>query len=120
MRLLTDKPVPKDGWSSRMSHAGLIGVLDVGGILVIVTQRRLVTENIDLFEHLGFDVRTMEAIVFKGITLHVRQALAGKISVFLPVDGVGVTHPDVTRLGPYQRLIRPCWPFDPQMVFPKP
>jgi microcystin degradation protein MlrC len=120
VRQLTDKPVPKDGWSSRMSYAGLIGVLDVGGILVIVTQRRLVTENIDLFEHLGFDVRTMQAIVFKGITLHVRQALEGKISVFLPVDGVGVTHPDVTGLGPYQRLIRPCWPFDPHLAFPKP
>ncbi len=120
VRLLTDQPVPKDGWSSRMSHAGLIGVLDVGGILVIVTQRRLVTENIDLFEHLGFDVMSMQAVVFKGLTLHVRQALDGKISVFLPVDGVGVTHPDVTRLGPYQRLTRPCWPFDPQMTFAKP
>lgn len=117
VRLLTDLPVPKDGWSSRMSHAGLIGVLDIGGILVIVTQRRLVSENIDLFDHLGFDVRVMQAVVFKGLTLHVRQALKGKISVFLPVDGLGVTHPDVTRLGPYQRLIRPCWPFDPQTTF---
>lgn len=104
--------VPKDNWSGRVSDAGLVGVLDAGGILVVVTQRRLVTENIDIFGHFGFDVRAMQAVLFKGLTLHIRQALAGRIATFLPVDGVGVTHPDVTRLGTFRRLIRPCWPFE--------
>ena len=109
---LSRDPVPRDNWSGRVADAGLVGVLDAGGILVVVTQRRLVTENIDIFAHFGFDVRAMQAVLFKGLTLHIRQALAGRMTTFLPVDGVGVTHPDVTRLGTFVRLKRPCWPFE--------
>lgn len=109
---LSRSPVPKDAWSGRVSDAGLVGVLDAGGILVVVTERRLVTENIDIFAHLGFDVTAMQAVLFKGLTLHIRQALAGRIATFLPIDGVGVTHPDVTSLGTFRRLKRPCWPFE--------
>jgi len=109
---ISHDPVPKDNWSGRVSDAGLVGVLDAGGILVVITQRRLVSENIDIFAHLGFDVMSMQAVLFKGLTLHVRQALAGKIETFLSIDGFGVTHPDVTRLGGFRRLKRPCWPFE--------
>jgi len=87
-------------------------VLEVGGVQVVVTERRMVTENIDIFEALGLDVRHMQAVGFKGLGLHVRQALAGKIERFIPVDAVGVTHPDVRKLGRFRRLRRPCWPFD--------
>ncbi|MBT6203510.1 MAG: M81 family metallopeptidase [Rhodospirillaceae bacterium] len=112
--------IPTDPWSGRKVDIGIVAVLDVGGIAVIVTERKFVSENIDLFEILGFDVRVMQAICFKGLTLHVRQALAGKIETFLPIDGIGITHPDVTRLGPYCRLKRPCWPFDdiPKTAWP--
>ena len=87
-------------------------MLDVGGVLVVVTERRVVSENIDIFAVLGFDVRALQVVAFKGLGLHIRQALAGKIERFIPVDGVGVTHPDVRRLGPYTRLRRPVWPLD--------
>ncbi|MBN36496.1 MAG: hypothetical protein CMM46_17300 [Rhodospirillaceae bacterium] len=110
---LSREPVPTDTWSGRTVDVGLVAAIDVDGIIVLVTERKLVTENIDLFAILGFDVTAMQAVVFKGLTLHVRQALAGKIDEFLPIDGIGITHPDVTRLGPYLRLQRPCWPFDP-------
>ena len=47
-------PIPMDMWSRRYAYeVGLIGVLDVGGILVVVTERKIVTENIDIFEILG-------------------------------------------------------------------
>jgi microcystin degradation protein MlrC len=70
------------------------------------------SENVDLFEILGFSVRAMQAVCFKGLTLHVRQALEGKIATFLSIDAVGITSPDVTKLGPYRRLARLCWPMD--------
>jgi hypothetical protein len=54
----------------------------------------------------------MQAVAFKGLGLHIRQALEGKIKTFLPIDGVGVTHPDVRKLGPYTRIKRPVWPLD--------
>ena len=105
-------PLAVDTWSGRSFDFGAVGVLDVAGVQVVVTERRMVTENIDVFEALGLDVRRMQAVGFKGLGLHVRQALAGKIERFIPVDAVGVTHPDVRKLGRFRRLRRPCWPFD--------
>lgn len=105
-------PIPTDSWTGTTYDAGIIGVLDVHGILAVVTQHKLVTENIDIFAPLGFDVTQVQAAGFKGLGLHIRQALAGKIERFIPVDGVGVTHPDVRKLGTFRRLRRPVWPLD--------
>ena len=105
-------PLAVDTWSGRAFDFGAVGVLEVGGVQVVVTERRMVTENIDIFEAFGLDVRRMQAVGFKGLGLHVRQALAGKIECFIPVDALGVTHPDVRKLGRFRRLRRPCWPFD--------
>jgi microcystin degradation protein MlrC len=109
---LFNGPVPSDTWSGKTQNAGIVGVLDIGGILVVVTEHKIVTENIDIFNLLGFDVTKLQAIGFKGLGLHVRQALAGKIGRFIPIDGAGVTHPDVRKLGPYKRIRRPTWPLD--------
>ena len=109
---ISREPVPIDNWSGKTVDVGTVGVLDVQGVLIVVTERKLVTENIDIFDILGFDVREMQAVGFKGLTLHVRQALAGKIKTFLPIDGIGITHPDVRKLGPYRHLQRPAWPLD--------
>ncbi len=107
------QPIATDPWSGRKYDVGIIGMLDVQGILVVVTEQKLVTENIDIFEVLGIDVTRLQMVGFKGLGLHIRQALAGKIKTFIPVDGVGVTHPDVRKLGPYRRVRRPVWPLDP-------
>ena len=105
-------PLPVDHWSGRTFDFGVVGVLDVEGVQVVVTERRMVTENVDIFEALGLDVRQMQVVGFKGLGLHVRQALGDKMQRFIPVDAVGVTHPDVRKLGRFRRLRRPCWPFD--------
>ena len=114
------RPIPMDHWSGRSFDIGRLGVLEVQGILVVVTETKIITENIDIFEILGFDVTKMQAVSFKGLGLHIRQALEGKINTFIPVDGVGVTHPDVRKLGPYKRVKRPVWPLDhmPLEVYP--
>ena len=109
---LSHAPVPVDTWSGKTANAGTIGVLDVNGVLIVVTERKLVTENIDIFHILGYDVGAMQAVGFKGLTLHVRQALAGRIDIFLPIDGIGITHPDVRKLGPFHHIRRPAWPLD--------
>jgi microcystin degradation protein MlrC len=112
VRKISRDPIPVDSWSGRTFDVGLLGVLDVDGILVVVSENKIMAENFDIFEILGFDVRTMEAVCFKGLGLHIRQALEGKIRRFIPVDGVGITHPDVRKLGPYRRVRRPIWPLD--------
>ncbi|MBB3458013.1 microcystin degradation protein MlrC [Rhizobium sp. BK313] len=117
VRRFHEGPMAIDQWSGKTFDAGMISVLDVGGILVVLTERKMVTENIDIFKNLGFDVRDMQAIVFKGLGLHIRQALEERVRRFLPINGVGVTHPDVTQLGPYRHLSRPIWPFDVDVDF---
>ena len=117
VRALRDGQMPIDSWSGKTYDPGIVAALDVHGVIVVLTARKMVTENIDIFAPLGFDVQTMAAISFKGLGLHVRQALDGKIRRFLAVDGDGCTHPDVTRLGPFQRIRRPVWPLDPDAVF---
>jgi microcystin degradation protein MlrC len=120
VRNLHRAPIQTDTWSGKLYDVGVIGVLDVNGILVLVTEQKVITENIDLFEILGYDVRKLQAVCFKGLGLHIRQALEGKIQTFIPVDGIGVTHPDVRKLGPYRRIRRPVWPLDdiPMNSFP--
>ena len=112
VRLIHRDPLPMEFWSGLTYDVGLVCVLDVAGILVVVTERKIVTENIDIFELLGFDVRAMQMAVFKGLGLHIRQALEGKIRRFLPVDAVGVTHPDVRQLGDFDQVLRPIYPLD--------
>lgn len=109
---ISREPVPVDSWSGKTIDVGIVGVLDVRGVLIVVTERKLVTENIDIFALLGFDVCKMQAVGFKGLTLHVRQALADRLDTFLPIDGIGITHPDVRKLGPYRHVRRPVWPLD--------
>ncbi len=109
-------PIPFDNWSLRKFDVGSIGVLDVNGILVVVTSQKIITENIDIFAILGYDVRKMQAIAFKGLGLHIRQALDGKIHTFIPVDGIGVTHPNLHKFVSYERVRRPIWPLDPMSL----
>jgi len=108
--------MPIDQWTGKTYDPGIVAVLDAGGILIVITERKFVTENIDVFELLGFDVRRMQAVAFKGLGLHVRQALAGKINRFLAIDGDGATNPDVRRLGHFAYIRRPVWPLDHEAV----
>lgn len=105
-------PIPADMWSGRSYDVGAVGVLDISGVLVVVTEQKVVTENIDILEPLGFDMRELKVVGCKGLGLHIRQALAGKAQRFVQVDAEGVTHRDVRKMGPYRHIRRPVWPLD--------
>jgi microcystin degradation protein MlrC len=104
-------PIPSDMWSGRTYSVGIIGVLDISGVLAVVTEQKVMTENIDLLELLGIDMTTLDVVGAKGLALHIRQALAGKARAFINVDAEGVTHRDVRKLG-FKRIRRPIWPLD--------
>src|SRR5262249_33149444 len=104
-------PIPSDMWSGRTYAVGIIGVLDIAGILVVVTEQKVVTENIDLLALLGIDMTMLGVVGAKGLGLHIRQALAGKAKAFIHVDAEGVTHRDVRKLG-FRHIRRPIWPLD--------
>ena len=101
-----------DHWSGRLYDPGVIAVLDVSGVLVAITERKIVTENIDLFELLGWDVSTMQVVGFKGLGGHIQQIIGPKMQRYIRIDGVGVTHRDVRKVGQYKRINRPIWPLD--------
>ena len=104
--------LPMDHWSGRLYDPGVRAVLDVSGVLVAITERKIVTENIDLFELLGWDVSTMQVVGFKGLGGHIQQIIGPKMQRYIRIDGVGVTHRDVRKVGQYKRINRPIWPLD--------
>lgn len=112
VRKIFRDPIPLDSWSGQEFDMGLLGVLDVNGIMVVVAETKIVTENFDIFDILGIDVRKMQVVSFKGLGLHIRQALEDKIQTFILVDGIGITHPDVRRIGTYKHIQRPIWPLN--------
>lgn len=105
-------PIPADHWSGRSYDVGIVSVLDISGILAVVTEQKVVTENIDILEPLGIDMRALRIVGCKGLGLHIRQALAGKYQHFELVDTAGVTHRDVRKLGRFRHIRRPIWPLD--------
>ena len=111
--LRTD-PIPWGTWEDAdvMQNVGRTVVIDISGIKVIVTEMKAVTEDIDIFEMLGYDVTKMNALGLKGLGLHIKKAYGSKIDHYIPADGKGVTHPDLRKIGTYYNIRRPVFPLD--------
>jgi microcystin degradation protein MlrC len=103
--------------AGRRMHLGLSARLTIGGIEVIVITDRTQTADPIFFEMFGLDVADARTVVVKSRG-HFR---AGFLPWFPPknvyeVDTGGLTSPVLERW-PFERLIRPSFPLDPDTAW---
>jgi microcystin degradation protein MlrC len=111
VKLIHQGPLSMRPWSNLQEDVGTMVVLDIDGIDVIVTEQKVVSEDVDLFGLLGIDSSMKKMLGLKGLGLHLRRAYGNTITEYIPVAGKGVTNPDVTAL-PYRHIRRPVYPLD--------
>jgi microcystin degradation protein MlrC len=89
---------------------GRTAVVDTGGILVVLTERRMPMWNLQQLRSLGIEPTRLRIIVVKAAIAY-RAAYAPIATRIIDVDTPGLTAADVRRLD-YQRLERPMYPLD--------
>lgn len=89
-------------------------ILKVGGIRVILTSKRTPFHYRQQFIDLGITPEDHDIVVVKiGYLVPELKAMAQKAYLAL---SVGAVNQDIVQL-PYQRIERPCYPFDPDMTW---
>lgn len=92
------------------TDAGQVAVLEVGSILVVVTEHPAMQLDRALYERAGIDLSTMRIVGVKsagGYKAQYEPIAAGTIDI----AGHGPSSSELTRL-PYRRITRPLVPFD--------
>ena len=93
---------------------GLTAVLRVGGIDVIVTEKRLQPTDLQLYRSLGIEPTEKRFIVVKS-SVHYRAAHEPIATEVIELDTPGLTSPRLAGFG-FKRLRRPIFPLDLEML----
>jgi microcystin degradation protein MlrC len=89
---------------------GRTAVIDTGGILVVLTERRMPMWNLQQLRSLGIEPTRLRIIVVKAALAH-RAAYLPIAQRNIDVDTPGLAAADVRRFT-YHKLIRPHYPLD--------
>ncbi len=90
---------------------GRTAVVDTGGVVVVLTERRAPMWNLQQLRALGIEPTQLRIIVLKGAIAY-RAAYAPIAQRIIEADTPGLAAADV-RGFPYKRLDRPIYPLDP-------
>jgi len=90
---------------------GRTAVVDTGGVLVVLTERRMPMWNLEQLRTLGIEPGRLRIIVVKAAIAY-RAAYAPIAKRIIEVDTPGLAAADVRRFE-YKRLKRPIYPLDP-------
>lgn len=90
---------------------GRTAVVDTGGVLVVLTERRAPMWNLQQLRALGIEPARLRIVVVKAAIAY-RAAYAPIAAKIIEVDTPGLAAADVRRF-PYTRLERPIYPLDP-------
>jgi microcystin degradation protein MlrC len=93
-----------------MEDQGRTAVVDTGGVLVVLTERRMPMWNLEQLRSLGIEPTRLRIVVVKAAIAY-RAAYAPIAASIIEVDTPGLTAVDLRRF-PYQRLERPVFPLD--------
>lgn len=90
---------------------GVTVVLDLGGVEVIVPQRKLQPTDPEIFRRHGIEPRDKKLIILKS-TLHYRAGFAPLAHEIIQLDAAGLTSPNFSTFR-YNNLGVPRWPLSP-------
>jgi microcystin degradation protein MlrC len=102
----------------RPVDVGVTAVLEVGGVSVIVSERKAFHLDESIYHMAGLDPRTARVVQAKsaGGFRGVYEAFAARI---IEMDTPGPCTSDLPRL-PFRHIPRPMWPWDPDLAEPWP
>ena len=83
------------------------------GIHIVVTQHKTSTESINVFKYLNMDAAAYKVLVGKGLGEAYQMVFKEMADKFITIDSIGVTNPDVTKIGDFKNIRRPVYPLDP-------
>ena len=115
---LFDEEFPLFYWDDEyMTTAGKVAVINERGIKIIVTEKKIGTENLDFFSILGMDIKDFDVIVIKGFGNAYQHVFKDVPKEYLTIDSIGITNPNVTKIGNYVNVRRPIYPLDNDVKF---
>lgn len=115
---LMHRKIPVSYWDDKdLQDPGRIAVLDQKGILIVVTENKTATENINIFSYLDIAVEELNVIVLKGLGHAYKKVFKDLPKEYVTIDSIGVTNPDVTKLGEFKNIRRPIYPIDKNAEF---
>jgi microcystin degradation protein MlrC len=116
VRLVSDGKYVRKGPMGTGSEAdmGLTAVLRVGGVDVIVTEKRLQPTDLQLYRSLGIEPTEKRFIVVKS-SVHYRAAHEPIAREVIELDTPGLTSPRLAGFG-FKNLRRPIFPLDLEML----
>src|SRR5699024_6320277 len=109
---LTDDNLPFAYYGGPPQDVGRIAVLDQNGILIVVTELKADTENFNIFEWLGIDVKNLNIIVLKGLGHAYKKAFKDLPKGYITPASIGITNPDVRKIGEFKFIRRPVYPLN--------
>lgn len=110
---LHDKKIPFCYWDDEfLVDVGRIAVIEERGITIVVTERKAPTENIDIFAQVGIDFRQFNIILLKGFGQAYQAVFKDVPEEYITIQSIGITNPDVTRIGEFKNVRRPIYPLD--------
>ena len=95
-----------------LQSVGRMAVIEERGIKIVVCELKGGFEGIDILGILGYDVKDMKALVLKGSSGAIQNVFGDRIARYTIVESLGITNPDVTKIGDFKKLRRPIWPLD--------
>jgi microcystin degradation protein MlrC len=113
VRLLSDGEYVHKGPMSRglRGKMGKTAVLEIGGIQVLVTERRFQPLDPEVFRCVGIEPLEQAVVAVKS-AVHFRAAYEPLAAEIIEVDGPGLSSANLNRFG-FKHLRRPIYPLDP-------
>ena len=99
-------PMSQGAWGSLGDSA----VLEVDGVRVIVSSKRVQSRDPEMFRVAGIEPTEAQILVVKS-AVHFRAAFESMAAGVIVADGPGLTSLDLTRF-PFKRIPRPIFPLD--------
>lgn len=113
---LFNKKIPREFYDpNTLQDIGEVAILDQDGIKIVVTELKANSENIVIFQYFDVDISDMRFLILKGSGEAYKVAYGQyevKPDAYITPESIGITNPDVTKIGDFKKLRRPLIPFD--------